>query len=171
MSNFEASVTSLASATYIHSHRSISDLLAGEHPEQGISMLAELGNWLPQLPAEAYDTNVILLLLQSLEFWIPNINLMTADNLVASREGLSCLYHLTSLTLRYSQSHAEQILVLYAQGLWIHLKSQTGMRQSDSSWSRRTKLGMSYSLPVLQTSSHLCVKHPLGDRLMKNCAQ
>ncbi|KAF8962299.1 cell morphogenesis C-terminal-domain-containing protein [Flammula alnicola] len=115
MSNFEASVGSLASATYVHAHRSISDSLAGEHPDQAISMLAQLGNWLPQLPGEAYDTNVILLLLQSLEFWIPNINLMTEDNSVASREGLSCLYHLTSLTLRYSQSHAEQILVLWTK--------------------------------------------------------
>lgn len=115
MSHFESSVTSLASATYIHSHRAISDLLAGEHPQQGISMLAEMGNWLPQLPAEAYDTNTILLLLQSLECWIPSINLMTEDNSKASREGLSCLYHLTSLTLAYSRSHAEQVLVLWAR--------------------------------------------------------
>ncbi|KAF9480926.1 hypothetical protein BDN70DRAFT_992293 [Pholiota conissans] len=115
MSNFEASVASLASATYVHSHRSISDLLAGEHPGQAIRMLAELGNWLPQLPGEAYDTNAILLLLQALEFWIPSINLMTEDKSIASREGLSCLYHLTSLTLRYGQSHAEQILVLWTK--------------------------------------------------------
>ncbi|KAF8156931.1 cell morphogenesis N-terminal-domain-containing protein [Crassisporium funariophilum] len=115
MSTFEATVASSASATYIHSHRLISDFLAGEHPHQAISMLAQLGNWLPQLPGEAYDTNVILLTLQSLEFWIANIILMTDDKSAVSREGLSCLYHLTSLTLRYGQSHAEQILVLWTK--------------------------------------------------------
>ncbi|KAJ3514095.1 hypothetical protein NLJ89_g2574 [Agrocybe chaxingu] len=115
MSTFESSVASLASATYIHSHRLISDFLAGEHPYQAISMLAQLGNWLPTLPGEAYDTNVILLLLQSLEFWISNIDLMSEDKTAVSREGLSCLYHLTSLTLRYGQSHAEQILVLWTK--------------------------------------------------------
>lgn len=115
MSNFEAFVGSLASPTYIHAHRSISDFLAGEHPDQAVRIMAQLGNWLPQLPGEAYDTDVILLLLQSLENWISNINLMIEDNTAVSREGLSCLYHLTSLTLTYNQSHAEQILVLWAK--------------------------------------------------------
>ncbi|KAF9561441.1 hypothetical protein CPC08DRAFT_817717 [Agrocybe pediades] len=115
MSTFEALVGSMSSSTYNHAHRLIADFLAGEHPNQAISMLAQLGNWLPQLPGEAYDTNVILLLLQSLEFWIQNINLMTDDVTTVSRKGLSCLYHLTSLTLRYGQSHAEQILVLWTK--------------------------------------------------------
>ncbi|PPQ93567.1 hypothetical protein CVT25_005559 [Psilocybe cyanescens] len=115
MSMFEASVASMAPSTYVHAHKLIADFLAGEHPHQAISMLAQLGNWLPQLPGEAHDTNVILLLLQCLEFWIPNINLMTDDISAVSREGSSCLYHLTSLTLRYGKSHAEQILVLWTK--------------------------------------------------------
>jgi hypothetical protein len=115
MSTFEGAVSSMASVTYIHAHRLISDFLAGEHPFQAINILAQLGDWLPQLPGEAYDTNVILLILQSLEFWIPNISLMTDDKKALSCEGLSCLYHLTSLTLRYGQSHAEQILVLWTK--------------------------------------------------------
>jgi len=115
MSTFEGAVASLASATYIHAHRLISDFLAGEHPHQATNILAQLGNWLPQLPGEAHDTNVILLVLQSLEFWISNISLMTDDKKALSSEGLSCLYHLTSLTLHYGQSHAEQILVLWTK--------------------------------------------------------
>ncbi|PPR02256.1 hypothetical protein CVT24_011605 [Panaeolus cyanescens] len=115
MTIFEATVSSQASATYVHAHRLISESLAGEHPQQAISILAQLGNWLPQLPAEAYDTNVILLLLQSLEFWIPNINLMTEDKSAVSREGISCLYHLMYITLRCGRSHAEQILVLWTK--------------------------------------------------------
>jgi len=115
MSTFEASVASLSSATYINAHQLISDFLAGEHPRQAISMLAQLGNWLPQLPGESCDTNTIPLLLESLEFWVPNIDLMTDDKLVASREGLSCIYHLVSLTFHHGQSYAKQILVLWTK--------------------------------------------------------
>ena len=115
MSTFEGAVSSQASVTYIHAHRLISDFLSGEHPDQATNILAQLGNWLPQLPGEAHDTNVILLSLQSLEFWIPNISLMTDDKKALSSEGISCLYHLTSLTLRYGQSHSEQILVLWTK--------------------------------------------------------
>ncbi|KAF6757763.1 cell morphogenesis N-terminal-domain-containing protein [Ephemerocybe angulata] len=106
MSNFEAAVSS---------HAAVSDFLAGEHPHQAIQMLMQLGYWLPSLPAETAETNTILLLLQSLEFWIPNINLMTDDRTQHSNEGLSCLYHLMSMSLRYSASHAEQILILWAK--------------------------------------------------------
>ncbi|KAF5336607.1 hypothetical protein D9611_006456 [Ephemerocybe angulata] len=115
MSNFEAAVSSHAAGTYVHAHRQVSDFLAGEHPHQAIQMLMQLGYWLPSLPAETADTNPILLLLQSLEFWIPNINLMTDDRTQHSNEGLSCLYHLMSMSLRYSASHAEQILILWAK--------------------------------------------------------
>ena len=115
MSTFEASVASLSSATYTTAHQLISDFLAREHPQHAISMLAQLGIWLPQLPGESCDTNTILLLLESLELWIPNIDLMKDDKSVASREGLSCVYHLVSLTLRHGQSHAKQILVLWTK--------------------------------------------------------
>ncbi|RXW17641.1 hypothetical protein EST38_g8213 [Candolleomyces aberdarensis] len=115
MSNFEASVASNAPGTYIHAHRLVSDFLAGEHPEQATKMLVRLGYWLPSLPAETSDTNTILLLLQSLEFWIPNINLMTDDRTQLSSDGLNCLYHLMSMSLRYSSSHSEQILILWTK--------------------------------------------------------
>ena len=115
MSTFTSYVASLAPVTYIHAHRLISDFLAGEHPFQAYSILAQLGHWLPQLPADAYDTNAIILLLQSLEFWIPNITLMKDDRTELTQEEISCLYHLTALTLRFGQSHAEQVLVLWTK--------------------------------------------------------
>lgn len=114
LSTFEPYVASLAPATHVHAHKLISDFLAGEHPFQAVSMLTLLGHWLPQLPGEAYDTNVILLLLQSLEFWISNINL-SQDDRSESSKGDSCLYHLLALTLRFGQSHAEQVLVLWTK--------------------------------------------------------
>lgn len=115
MSTFEATIASLASSSYIHGHRLISDFLAGEHPHQASSMLMQIADWLSQLPEEASDTNVALLLLQSLEYWISNISLMTDDKAGLSRDGLSCLYHLMALTLRHGQTHSEQILVIWTK--------------------------------------------------------
>lgn len=115
MSTFEATVGSGASGAYVHAHRLISDFLAGEHPEQALSILAQFATWLPQLPEPAPSTNVTLLLLQSLEFWIPNIKLMPEDRSGWSPGGLSALYHLVSLTLRYEKTHAEQILVMWSK--------------------------------------------------------
>ncbi|KAF5351214.1 hypothetical protein D9756_008427 [Leucocoprinus leucothites] len=115
MSNFEATAAGSASCAYIHAHRAISDFLAGEHPGQAMNMLKQVGEWLPSLPATPATSNVILLLLQSLEFWLPHIVLMTEDKTSLSSEGVNCLYYLTLLTLRYNQSHPEQILVMWAK--------------------------------------------------------
>jgi hypothetical protein len=115
MSIFESYVASLAPVTYIHAHRLISDFLAGEHPLQAVDILAQLGVWLPQLPEGAHDTDIILVLLQSLECWIPNISLVKEDQIELTQEGIVCLYHLTSLTLRFVRSHAEQVLYLWTK--------------------------------------------------------
>lgn len=115
MSNFEAAAGGQASCAYIHAHRAISDFLAGEHPDQATNMLKQVGEWLPSLPATPSTANVVLLLLQSLEFWLPHIILMTEDRTSLSQEGTTCLYYLTLLTLRYNQSHPEQILVMWAK--------------------------------------------------------
>ncbi|KAG6909916.1 hypothetical protein DXG01_014436 [Tephrocybe rancida] len=111
--SFEATVGSCASSTFVHAHRMISDSLSGEHPHQAINILTEFATWLPQLPEVASATNVTVLILQSLEFWIPSIELMPEDRSGWSPGALSALYHLMSLTLRYGQTHAEQILVIW----------------------------------------------------------
>ncbi|KAF5362660.1 hypothetical protein D9758_009577 [Tetrapyrgos nigripes] len=113
MSQFEATVGSSASGTYVHSHRLVSDFLAEEHPDQAMAMLAQLSRWLPGLQSTPSFDMVIVLLLQSLEFWISNIQLMTEDKVSLSREGHLALYQLMTLTLRYGQSHPEQILILW----------------------------------------------------------
>lgn len=115
MSNFEATAGGSASCAYIHAHRAISDFLAGEHPGQAKNMLKQVGEWLPSLPATPSTANIVLLLLQSLEFWLPHIVLMTEDRTSLSQEGTTCLYYLTLLTLRYNQSHPEQILVMWTK--------------------------------------------------------
>ncbi|ESK91761.1 cell morphogenesis protein [Moniliophthora roreri MCA 2997] len=115
MSQFEATIGSSASGTFVHSHRQLADFLAGEHPDQAAAILALLAAWLPAFPVTSLSNMVTVLLLQSLEFWISNIELMTEDRTHLSEQGHLALYHLMALTLRYGQSHPEQILVLWTR--------------------------------------------------------
>lgn len=119
MSTFEPIVGSCASVTYIHAHRLLSDFLAGEHPQQAASILSHFAAWLPRIAQAASGTNVTLLLLQSLEFWISNIELMSADRSADRSEwtqgGLFALSNLVSLTHSHGQNYAEQILALWTK--------------------------------------------------------
>jgi hypothetical protein len=55
------------------------------------------------------NNKISLLLLQSLEYWIPDINLMTDDKSGISREGLSALYHLVAITLRNGRANPDTL--------------------------------------------------------------
>lgn len=112
ISQYEGSVESSAPSTYLHSHRMISDVLAGEHPDKAAAMLAQFSTWLPQM---FESNNLPPVLLQSLEYWTPNIDLMEEDKSALSRDGRIALYHLMSLTTRYAHTHAEQILILWTR--------------------------------------------------------
>ncbi|KII91186.1 hypothetical protein PLICRDRAFT_135155 [Plicaturopsis crispa FD-325 SS-3] len=114
MSQFEHAIGSSAPNAYLRAHRLVSDFLAGEHASQAIDVLSQLASWLPRL-RDGGDTKIPLLLLQSLESWVPNIDLMMEDKSRLSPEGLNALYHLVSLSLRYGNSHPEQILVLWTR--------------------------------------------------------
>ncbi|PBK70905.1 hypothetical protein ARMSODRAFT_1033874 [Armillaria solidipes] len=113
MSQLEATVESSAFAMYTHAHALVSEFLAGAHPEEALNILSELGAWLPSMPESS--STVILLLLQSLEFWISNIPLMTDDKIGLREHGHSALYHLLCLTLRYAKSHTEQVMALWSK--------------------------------------------------------
>lgn len=115
MSQFEATVGSLAPGTYVHGHPLLADFLAGEHPTQAANVLEQVATWLPELPETPECNTIILLLLQSLEFWIPNIQLMTDDKTGLSQAGMSALFHLVALSRRYGQSHTEQIVALWTR--------------------------------------------------------
>lgn len=115
MSPFESMVGSLASSTYNHAHHLLSEFLANEHPQEAARIIAQIANWLPQSTLASTNDSIPLLSLQSLQSWIPNIELMTEDKQGLSREGLSVLYHLMTLTLRYDRSHTEQILELWTR--------------------------------------------------------
>ena len=116
MSQFEAGISSMATGTYFHAYRAISDFLAGEHPLQATAMLNQIATWLPQFHDTPTFSTVNLLMLQSLELWIPNIILMSDGKPDMSYEGHASLYHLLTLSLRYGVTHSEQV-----SGLWTKL--------------------------------------------------
>ncbi|OCH93344.1 hypothetical protein OBBRIDRAFT_885610 [Obba rivulosa] len=111
---YEAAVCSSAPSAYLHAHRLISDVLAGEHPVEAVDVLAQFAGWLPRVYDGREDKGT-LLMLQSLEYWVPNIDLMADDKSGLSREGRTAIYHLMALTIRYAESHAEQVLVLWTR--------------------------------------------------------
>lgn len=110
----EAAIASSAPSTYLHAHRLISDVLSGEHPDQALNVLAQFSGWIPQVFDAQGDQNA-LILLQSLEFWVPNIDLTSPDKSNLTREGRIAIYHLVTLTLRYAETHAEQISVMWTR--------------------------------------------------------
>ena len=108
----EAGIGSCAPGTHLHAHRLISDVLAGEHPDQAMSVLAQLDDWLLFLQE---CSTITLTLLQSLECWISNIDLTDESKSQLSKQGRTCMYHLIALTLRFSETYPEQVLVLWTR--------------------------------------------------------
>ncbi|KAH9018690.1 cell morphogenesis N-terminal-domain-containing protein [Lactarius hengduanensis] len=111
LTQFEATVGSSTPSTYLRAHRLISDVLAGEHPDDAMSVLSSFAKWLPRVFSVSASP---LTLLQSLEYWSPNVNLMV-DKSNLSHEGRMTLLHLMSLTLRYADSFPEQVEVLWTR--------------------------------------------------------
>jgi hypothetical protein len=114
MAQFQATVGSSSPSIYLNAHRLISDFLAGEHPLQAAGMLSQFATWLSQIH-DGSSGKISLQLLQTLERWVSNIDLMTEDKSALSRDGHTALYHLVALTLRFGRSHAEQILTIWTR--------------------------------------------------------
>ncbi|KAI5888318.1 uncharacterized protein SCHCODRAFT_02636387 [Schizophyllum commune H4-8] len=115
MSQFEPSISSLAATTYVRAHHQISQLLAAEHLHEAPNMLSTLALWLPLFPSSPTVVNTPILLLQSLENWVPNIELMTEDKSGLSRAGQTAMYHMLALTKHFSQTHSEQVLSIWTK--------------------------------------------------------
>ncbi|KAF9255503.1 hypothetical protein L218DRAFT_912242 [Marasmius fiardii PR-910] len=109
MSQFEGPIGNSGSGAFVHSHRQVAEFLAGEHAHEATAMLGQLAGWLPSISPRS--SMMTMLLLQSVEYWVPNIQLMTEDRTRLSEQGHLALYHLMALTLRYGQSHPVEILV------------------------------------------------------------
>jgi hypothetical protein len=111
LSHFEAAVGSSTPSTYQRANRLIADVLAGEHPDDAMKVLSAFAKWLPRIFSVP---GCPLTLLQSLEYWTPNINLMD-DKSSLSQEGRMTILHMMALTMRYSDNFPEQIEVLWTR--------------------------------------------------------
>ncbi|CCM04734.1 uncharacterized protein FIBRA_06922 [Fibroporia radiculosa] len=114
LSQYEAAACSSAPTAYLNAHRLVSSVLAGEHPSQALQILSRFTGWIPKVYDGQSDRGLILLL-QSLEFWMPNIDLLDSKGSGISRDGCSAIYYLLALTLRYMEGYSEQIFVLWSR--------------------------------------------------------
>jgi hypothetical protein len=115
---FEAMAASPLSSVYLHVHRLVSERLSGDHPSHANEVVTEMATLLMRMPRTGNE-RVTLLLLQSLESWVPHIQLtLEPDNegrLHPSPASSRVLYHLLTLTKRYSESHFEQIAAIWVR--------------------------------------------------------
>ena len=112
---FESAVCSASPSAYLQAHRSVSDVLAGEHPEQASSILAQFSEWIPRV-LDANAQGSPLLLLQTLEYWLSDIDLVDdSEESGLSRTGRSVIFHMMRLTSQYVEHYAEQVLVMWTR--------------------------------------------------------
>ncbi|KAH7922710.1 hypothetical protein BV22DRAFT_1197227 [Leucogyrophana mollusca] len=117
IAEFESLVGSWASSVYLHAHRLVSECLAGEHPWQAIDVLSQIAISLPRIHSHE-KSHTALLLLQSLEHWVQNIQLITQNSSGGSQisaEGSTALFHLISITRRFCDSYPEQIAAIWTR--------------------------------------------------------
>jgi hypothetical protein len=111
---YEAGIQSMSPGTYLYAYRRITDVLANVHQHSSGAVLAQVTSWMPRITDSGY-ARLPLLLLQSLECWVSNLDLMTADKTQLSSEGGAVLLQLMTLTLRYVDSYAEQISSMWTR--------------------------------------------------------
>ncbi|KAG1732965.1 cell morphogenesis N-terminal-domain-containing protein [Suillus lakei] len=115
---FEAMAANPLSSVYLHAHRLVTERLSGEHPSHANDVVTEMATLLTRMPRSGNE-RVALLLLQSLESWVPNIQLtLDPDNearLHPSPASSRILYHLLTLTKRYNESHFEQVAAIWTR--------------------------------------------------------
>ncbi|KIY63168.1 hypothetical protein CYLTODRAFT_494122 [Cylindrobasidium torrendii FP15055 ss-10] len=114
MADIEAMVESTASATYVLGHALVAEFLAGAYPAEAFNMLAQMATWLPAI-ANPSTSGQVMLLLQSLEFWVPNITLMPDDRSGFAPNAEAALMRLLTLTSRYGQAHPDQIRAIWSK--------------------------------------------------------
>ncbi|KAG6334469.1 hypothetical protein ID866_4617 [Astraeus odoratus] len=116
MSEFETMVMNTTPSVYLQAHRLIAECLAGEHPDQAHQILVEVTMLLLRIHRNG-NGRVSHLMLQSLEHWMPNLSLKDPDpnSLHLTTDGSVAVYHLLSLTKRYSDAEPEQIAAIWAR--------------------------------------------------------
>ena len=116
MAEFETMVASDTPSVYLQAHRLVGECLAGEHPEQAFDVLAEVTALLLRIHRHGNE-RVCHLMLQSLEHWVPNLEISALDTskLTLTSKGSLAVYHLLALTKRFSEAQPEQIAAIWAR--------------------------------------------------------
>ncbi|KAI5120892.1 hypothetical protein M0805_002992 [Coniferiporia weirii] len=114
LSCFEASVGSSAANVYLDAQFRVSQLLAQEHPDEAVNVIVHCASKLPMV-YDVLAASAFTHILSGLSPWFASVNLLVKDNSSLTREGRIVLYHLLSLTLRYSETYPEQVFALWKQ--------------------------------------------------------
>ncbi|KAL4073646.1 cell morphogenesis N-terminal-domain-containing protein [Scleroderma citrinum] len=116
MAEFETMIINSAPSVYLQAHRLIAECYAGEHPMQAHDILAEVSALLLRIHHNG-NGRVSHLMLQSVEHWMPHLHLKDPDpnSLHLTTDGSLAVYHLLSLTKRYSDVEPEQIAAIWAR--------------------------------------------------------
>ncbi|EJD05495.1 uncharacterized protein FOMMEDRAFT_26405 [Fomitiporia mediterranea MF3/22] len=109
---FEASVGCSAASVYLDAQYQISQFLAREHPEEAVTVIIQCASRLPMV-YDVLDAYAFSHILNGLSPWFASVNLLVKDNSSLTRDGRVVLYHLVSLTMRYSESYPEQVFALW----------------------------------------------------------
>lgn len=115
IARYEPLIVSHAPSAYLEAHRGISDALSESQAYQAVNVLQQFSLWIPRIYDALEDVGRTLILLQSLEHWVPHIELMVPDRSDLTRDGRVAMYHLISLTARYAQRYSGQITALWSQ--------------------------------------------------------
>ena len=113
LSAFEAGVGSRAANVYLDAQFQISYHLAETHREEALDVIVQSTSKLVMVHdvLAAYAFSHVL---GSLAPWFSHVQLLVPDNSSLSREGRIVLFHLMSLTIRYSENYPEQIHALWS---------------------------------------------------------
>ncbi|KAG9311702.1 cell morphogenesis N-terminal-domain-containing protein [Chiua virens] len=116
MAEFETMVANSTPSVYLQAHRLVGECLAGEHPEQAFEVLAEVTALLSRVHRLGNE-RVCHLMLQGLEYWVPNLEITASDpsKLTLTSRGSLVAYHLLALTKRFSEAQPEQIAAIWAR--------------------------------------------------------
>ncbi|EKM56941.1 uncharacterized protein PHACADRAFT_172641 [Phanerochaete carnosa HHB-10118-sp] len=115
IAHYEPFVASHAPSAYLEAHRAISDALSQSHSYQAVNVMQQFSLWIPRIYDALEDVGRTLILLQSLEYWVPYIELMIPDRSELTRDGSVAMYNLISLTARYAQKYPGQITALWSR--------------------------------------------------------
>jgi len=108
IARIQSMIRSTAPNVYFQAQQQVSSLLATANPEAACGVLAECTLRLPQ-NRDGQERHALL----ALEAWIPSVPILSEQGSL-SIDGYGALHNLFSLTVRYGESHADALQLLWS---------------------------------------------------------